>query len=206
MSVSTWNTVAHAAITVCWAAFAVVWVVGAVHNARHAPAVRRRSLRNVQWILIAVAAFAGLRLISGGDWARLTTHTTWTRLPGLVLLVVATAFTIWARFSLGEMWSSDVALREGHQLRTEGPYGIVRHPIYTGLIGMLLGSALLDGFGLWLLALAAGGVVLVIKLRAEERLMDETFPGEYERYRRRVPALVPLPWRRELGRNGRALE
>jgi protein-S-isoprenylcysteine O-methyltransferase Ste14 len=195
MSASTWNTVADVAILFCWGAFAVVWIVGAVHNARHAPAVRRRSMGNLRWLL-AVAAFVVLRFVPGSDWDRLSVHAWWIRLPGLALLVTATVFTIWSRVSLGTMWSSTVVAREGHELRTDGPYGIVRHPIYAGLLGMLIGSAMLDGFGRWTLALAAGGLLVLIRVRAEERLMTEVFRDEYERYRRRVPALVPLSRRR----------
>jgi protein-S-isoprenylcysteine O-methyltransferase Ste14 len=196
MSASTWHSVADIGIGVCWGSFAIVWVLGTLYNARHAPAVRRRTLGNVQWLVIAVTAWVGLRLIPGSDWNRVSVHAWWTRWPGLALLVAATAFTIWSRFSLGTMWSSDVVAREGHRLRTDGPYAIVRHPIYAGLLGMLLGSALLDGLERWTPALVGGGALVLLKVRAEERLLGEIFPGEYERYRRRVSALVPLARRR----------
>jgi protein-S-isoprenylcysteine O-methyltransferase Ste14 len=94
------------------------------------------------------------------------------------------------------MWSSYVVAREGHELRTDGPYGIVRHPIYAGILCMLLGSAMLDGFGLWTLALIGGGALVLLRVRAEERLLSDVFPDDYERYRRRVPALIPLMRRR----------
>jgi protein-S-isoprenylcysteine O-methyltransferase Ste14 len=192
MSASTWHTLADVAIGACWGAFAVVWIVGAVHNARHAPAVRTRSMGHVRWLLVAVAAWVLLRFVPGSDWDRVSVQASWVRWPGLVLLVASTVFTIWARLSLGTMWSSTVVAREGHELRTDGPYAIVRHPIYAGILGMLLGSALLDGFGNWTLALIGGGLLVLLRVRAEERLMAEVFQDEYERYRRRVPALIPL--------------
>jgi protein-S-isoprenylcysteine O-methyltransferase Ste14 len=196
ISTSTWHTVADAAIGICWGAFLVVWVVGALYNARRGPAVRTRTMGNLRWVIGAAAAWAVLRLVPGSDWDRLSLHTSWIRLPGLVLLVAATAFAIWARFSLGTMWSSNVVAKEGHELRTDGPYGIVRHPIYAGILGMLLGSAMLDGFGIWTLALIGGGAMVLLKVRAEEGLMSNVFPGDYERYRRRVPALIPSLRRR----------
>jgi protein-S-isoprenylcysteine O-methyltransferase Ste14 len=73
---------------------------------------------------------------------------------------------------------------------------VTRHPTYTGLLGMLLGSTLLDGVGRWIVLVPVGLVVLGIKLRQEERLMLATFPVEYPAYRRRVPALLPRPRRR----------
>jgi protein-S-isoprenylcysteine O-methyltransferase Ste14 len=195
MSESTWHTVANVAIIACWGAFAAVWIIGAVFNARRSPAVRTRTMGRVQLLIAGAAAWAVLLLVPDSDWERLTIDAGWIRWLGLVLLVASTVFIIRARFSLGLMWSSDVIAREDHQLRTDGPYGMVRHPIYTGLLGMLLGSALLDGPGRWTIGLVLGGVIVLLKVRAEERLMGKVFPGEYERYRRRVPALVPHPWR-----------
>ena len=78
-----------------------------------------------------------------------------------------------------------------HQLRTNGPYGVTRHPIHTGLLGMLLGTALLVGLGHLLVALPVGLVFIEIRVHIEERLMLATFPEPYARYRRRVPQLVP---------------
>jgi protein-S-isoprenylcysteine O-methyltransferase Ste14 len=195
MSPSSWHTVVDVGIGVCWGAFAIVWVVGALYNARRAPAVRKRT-RSVKLLVGAAAAWAALRLVPGSDWDRLSIHASWIRWPGLALLVAATIFTIWSRLSLGTMWSSYVVAREGHELRTHGPYGIVRHPIYAGILCMLLGSAMLDGFGLWTLALIGGGALMLFRVRAEERLMSDLFPDDYERYRRRVPALIPLMRRR----------
>jgi protein-S-isoprenylcysteine O-methyltransferase Ste14 len=68
-----------------------------------------------------------------------------------------------------------------HKLRTSGPYAITRHPIYTGLLGMLLGSLLLAGGGPWIAPFAVYLVVLGLKIRIEERLMLAEFPGDYPR-------------------------
>jgi protein-S-isoprenylcysteine O-methyltransferase Ste14 len=76
----------------------------------------------------------------------------------------------------------------------DGPYAITRHPIYTGLLGMLLGSALLAGLGQWIVLVAAGLVVAALKIRSEERLLLAMFPDAYAAYRERVPALLP-GWR-----------
>src|SRR5262249_30002711 len=93
---------------------------------------------------------------------------------------------------LGRMWSaSPNVLQSGHELRTDGPYAVTRHPIYTGLAGMLLGTVLLNGLGASLGLLAVGAVVLATRIPVEERLMSRTFPEEYARYRERVPRLVP---------------
>ena len=195
MSASTWHTVSTAAILGCWGTFAVAWILGAAYNAHRAPAVRRRTFGS-QWLIGAVAVVVTLRAVPGSDWSHVSLDSAWVRGPGLAFLVAATAFTLWARASLGLMWSSSVVTREGHELRVEGPYAIVRHPIYAGILGMLLGSALLDGFGRWTLALVGGTLLVLVKTRAEERLLAEEFPAEYPQSRRRVPALVPSLRRR----------
>ena len=111
--------------------------------------------------------------------------------PGLLLLLAATAFTLWARVVLGTMWSMDAVAKQGHELRTDGPYAVTRRPIYTGMLGMLLGSVLLAGAGRALLLVPVGLVFFEVKLHLEERLLSEAFPQDYARYRRRVPQLVP---------------
>jgi protein-S-isoprenylcysteine O-methyltransferase Ste14 len=103
----------------------------------------------------------------------------------------AAAWTVWARLTLGSTWSSGVVARQGHVLRTSGPYQVTRHPVYTGIAGMLTGSALADGLGRWIAASAAVALLLLAKARTEERLLAAEFPAGYERYRRDVPQLVP---------------
>ena len=138
-----------------------------------------------------VAAVAVYRL-AHRDLLHLAIHTRWVELPGLVLLVISTIFTLWARAALGMMWSiSPDVVQDQHQLRTAGPYGITRHPIYTGLMGMLLGTALLNGMGTLLLLPLAGVAMWVTRVPVEERLLSAALPEEYARYRRRVPQLVP---------------
>jgi protein-S-isoprenylcysteine O-methyltransferase Ste14 len=70
-------------------------------------------------------------------------HAPGIRFLGLAILLAATALTLWARLALGAMWTAAPTVKQEHQLRTSGPYAITRHPIYTGLLGMLLGSGLL---------------------------------------------------------------
>jgi len=94
--------------------------------------------------------------------------------------------------TLGGNWSSEVALKQGHELVKTGPYRFVRHPIYTGLLLMCLGTAIVPGqLRSWLgfLLLCAG---FWIKLKQEETLMLQHFPDEYPVYRRQVKVLIPF--------------
>ncbi|MGW0467617.1 methyltransferase family protein [Streptomyces sp. NPDC003027] len=88
------------------------------------------------------------------------------------------------------------ATRSGHVLRTEGPYVVTRHPIYTGVLAMILCTAVISQQS-WALALfALATVTLRVKIRAEEQLLHEVFGQEYDTYCTRVPRLLPLGvWR-----------
>jgi protein-S-isoprenylcysteine O-methyltransferase Ste14 len=111
---------------------------------------------------------------------------------GVALIAAGLAFSVWARAHLGRNWSGTVTVKEGHELIRTGPYGIVRHPIYTGLITALLGTAITSGTVRAALGLLIMTVSLVRKSRIEEAFMRETFPGEYPRYAAEVPALIPF--------------
>jgi protein-S-isoprenylcysteine O-methyltransferase Ste14 len=89
------------------------------------------------------------------------------------------------------MWTSAAVIKDGHVLRTAGPYGITRHPIYTGLLGMLAGTALIEGLGRWVALFALGVVMVVLKIRAEERLLARMLGAAHDQYRQRVPLLIP---------------
>ena len=187
------GSVAEIATWVCWGVVIVIWIAGAAYGARKASSRRQGgSGSRVLWragsVLVAVVLFQFVR----HDLRRTTDHAWWIEVPGLALLITATAFTIWARLWLGRMWSaSPNVLRADHELRTDGPYAITRHPIYTGLFGMLLGSVLLNGLGVSLGFLVVGAVFLATRIPIEERLMSQAFPDEYARYRERVPRFVP---------------
>jgi len=100
-------------------------------------------------------------------------------------------FSVWARRHLGKNWSQAVTVKEGHELITSGPYALVRHPIYTGLLLGFLGSAVARDEWRGLLAVALVFGALWHKLRLEEKWMRAQFGESYEAYSRRVAALVP---------------
>ena len=111
---------------------------------------------------------------------------------GVILLAAGLAFAAWARHHLGRNWSSAVTLMQDHELIRSGPYGIVRHPIYTGLLAAILGTAVAQGQWRGLLALVLFTGAILRKLSMEEQLMREMFPEQYARYVAEVPALIPL--------------
>jgi protein-S-isoprenylcysteine O-methyltransferase Ste14 len=174
---------------VCWIAFAVVWLVTAGYNQSRAPQVRQRSWYGSGVVPIVLLTFLLRHVVH--DWSAVTFSVPWPRFLGLAILIVATALTLWARFVLGLMWSAAPSVKEGHELHTSGPYSITRHPIYTGLLGMVLGTLLVFGGGVWVLTFPLAVIFVLLKIRIEERFMTADFPEDYPRYRERVPQLVP---------------
>ena len=178
-------------LVICWGGLGLFWAAGWFYNLWKAPVVQRRTAFLPLWILSIALVWLASIFLRHNALAFMIFTAPWLQLVGAVLLIGATAFTLWARWVLGTMWAAVAEIKEGHQLRTEGPYRITRHPIYTGLIGMLLGSLLIGGFGVWVLYFIVGLIAVVVKITSEERLLIETFGEQYTRYQQRVPQLIP---------------
>jgi protein-S-isoprenylcysteine O-methyltransferase len=113
-------------------------------------------------------------------------------LAGLSLAICGVGLSIWARLILGENWSSSPSIKQNHALIVTGPYRVVRHPIYAGLLIALLGSALQYGLVRSFLAVLTCAVGLYLKVSVEEQFMVQRFGEAYLRYRRNVSTLVPF--------------
>ncbi len=111
----------------------------------------------------------------------------WT---GLAITACGLLFSIWARHYLGANWSQAVTVKEDHKLVTGGPYALVRHPIYAGLLLALLGTAVVLGQWRELVAVFIAFAVLLRKLKLEERWMLTEFGEEYRSYSSRTTSLI----------------
>lgn len=179
-------------IGACWAAFAIYWTI----TARSAkPSAQRQGRAGRAFHLATLVAAAALLIgprwpyplslmvVPGGPAADAA---------GAVLCLSGLGGAVWARRTLGDNWSSAVTFKRGHELIVRGPYNYVRHPIYTSMLLMVLGTALAIGrLHAWI-GLIVCFVGFAIKLRQEEALMTRHFPDAYPAYRRRVKALVPF--------------
>ena len=110
---------------------------------------------------------------------------------GVACVAMGLALAIWARIELGGNWSGIVTVKEAHEMVQSGPYRMVRHPIYSGLLLAFLGSALPRGEWRGLLAFAIASITLWRKLTLEERWLAEVFGSQYARYRAASWALIP---------------
>jgi protein-S-isoprenylcysteine O-methyltransferase Ste14 len=186
-----WHTASTLLLVIAWATLSIVWIGGAAIGAAAAEREREREGFDPSWIVGGAAAWIAMHGLPGVDLAGLTTSAGWTRALGVALVLLATPFTIWARFALGRAWASGAVGASGDRLRTDGPYAVTRHPIYTGVLALAAGSALVEGLGRWLVILALVAILVKLKVAAEERLLLRVHDGRYELYRRNVPQLIP---------------
>jgi protein-S-isoprenylcysteine O-methyltransferase Ste14 len=182
--------VATTTIEVIWYAIGALWLVMAFNNKR--TLVRRgftfRSGIGIVLVSLLLRGRHNLNSIHHHLW---NTTPTWGWL-GVVLMVIGAAWAVWARFTIGTNWSGSVTLKENHELIERGPYAYVRHPIYSALFTMLLGTAIAFGQVETTFIFAAVLVIFIFKMRTEEQLMTEAFPDDYPAYRRRVKAIIPF--------------
>ncbi|HEX7342257.1 MAG TPA: isoprenylcysteine carboxylmethyltransferase family protein [Rhodanobacteraceae bacterium] len=181
-------------VGVIWLVWGAYWFV----SARGVKAAARTDGYGAAWLMYRAPLVIGFLLlfISHSRWLPwlwqrwLPVDLGWSVL-GLVLVLAGLAFATWARVTLGRNWSATVQLKQDHELIVVGPYRLARHPIYTGMLLGVLGTAVTIGEWRGLLALVFVAVSLWIKLRHEEAWMRECFGETYVAYQRRVKALIP---------------
>lgn len=178
-----------------WITLGIVWLVGAFAT-KPVERIQTRSSRFTHTLVFVLAALLLVRapLHLGALSRRFVPFSSIVGYIGLALTIVGLAFAIWARFYLGRNWSARVTIKKDHELVRSGPYAVVRHPIYSGIILALAGSVV--GFGeiRALLGFAVVIVGFVLKSRLEEKFMSEQFGEEYARYRQNVKSLIPFVW------------
>jgi protein-S-isoprenylcysteine O-methyltransferase Ste14 len=114
-----------------------------------------------------------------------------TGLTGLALCFLGLTIACWARYLLGNNWSVSVQKKDNHELIIKGVYKLVRHPIYTGLLLMFLGNALIVGTWRGLIAVSILFISFWFKSRKEEKWLIEIFGNEYLEYINSSKALIP---------------
>ena len=112
---------------------------------------------------------------------------------GVILCLAGLAILISGRHHLGRNWSQTVAVKEGHELVTSGPYRYIRHPMYAGGLLAAIGSAIVAG-GAWVFLTIILGALFLWRVRAEDKLLAQQFPKEFPEYQKRTKALIPFVW------------
>lgn len=173
-----------------WAIFIIVWLISALTAKRTAS---RKSGALLARILIALCVVVGITFSGPRSVFAWMTPISSPALEwvGVALVAAGVAFAIWARFYLGRNWGMPMTLKKDAELVTTGPYAYVRHPIYTGMLVAMLGSAL--GAGLWWFILfILMGVYFIFAAKTEEKIMIGEFGEKYADYMKRSKMLIPF--------------
>jgi len=178
-------------IFVLWLVFILYWIISAIGV--------KKNIHSKEWqhdagirILLVIIVIVLLQL--GSYWQFLGYQFSQNiQAFGVVLCVLGIAFAIWARAHLGKNWSGTPSMKEGHELVTSGPYRFVRHPIYTGMLFALLGSAFVGGI-IWLAIFVILVANFLYRIPVEERYMMQLFPDAYPEYKKRTKELIPFVW------------
>jgi protein-S-isoprenylcysteine O-methyltransferase Ste14 len=173
-----------------WLIAVVYWIVSARGN--KATAYRLNPVWRTLALLVLIGLFLAIRARPDIFTYSLYPATETLRWTGAVVCAAGVGFAIWARQTLGSNWSGNPTIKEGHELVEAGPYRLVRHPIYTGILVGLAGSGIGSGQVKHLVVLGVAAVLLWIKLKVEESLMLRQFPQAYPDYMKRTKALIPF--------------
>ncbi len=178
-------------VAVCWIAFVVVWLITAlsVKPTKERQPWAGRLVYLVILIAVVVLLNGGVRQAQLNR--RIVPPTLRIAILADVLVFAGFVIAVWARMVLGGNWSARVVLKEGHELIQRGPYRLVRHPIYSGVLLMILGTAVIAGTLSGFVALVACFAGFWLKLRQEENLLRRRLPG-YSEYMARTRALIPF--------------
>lgn len=175
-----------------WVIWLAIWIVAAFGRKR----AEKRQPRAERLVHVASMVIAAFLLYSDQPWlpaldARFIPLKFWVAELGMWATILGAVFAIWARFHLGKNWSGEVTIREDHTLIRTGPYRFVRHPIYTGMLLALAGTALAIGKYRALLGFAIFTVGIVLKARREESMLAQEFGPAFEEHKKKTGFLFP---------------
>jgi protein-S-isoprenylcysteine O-methyltransferase Ste14 len=185
---------------ILWSAWGVYWVVSSrrVKAAARSEGLGARLVHDMPLVLAAI--LIGTMNRGQGVLAyRVVPPGLWSYSLSVALTALGLGLAVWARACLGDNWSSDVTVKRDHELVQRGPYALVRHPIYAGLILALAGGVFARGQIQTMLGFALGAGSFLLKMRVEERWMRESFGEAYGSYAASVPSLIPWFGRRTPG-------
>jgi protein-S-isoprenylcysteine O-methyltransferase Ste14 len=193
MTLEVLPTIVFVIVMLCWFAFAAVFIFR--KQPPNAPD-QKRDRSSIPGVVLQALAYAIVWSIHRPFFSPIVAGVEWLELVAAAIAIAAAVGSVLLIMSavktLGKEWSITARMVQNHKLATKGPYARVRHPIYTGMLGILVATGLAVSH--WIVLLAAIVVFAIgtwIRVRVEERLLRETFGPQFEEYARRVPAVIP---------------
>jgi protein-S-isoprenylcysteine O-methyltransferase Ste14 len=174
--------------TIPWVLFSLYWEIAA-KNAAAAKSAESRASRALHVTLANLAILLEVVPIRG--LGRFLPATTLVLVVGLALEVFGLLLAVWARRVLGRNWSGEISIKVEHELIRSGPYKWLRHPIYTGILAMYLGTGVATGEWLAIVGIAIATIAYWRKIRLEEANLKVAFGADYAAYCRESWALFP---------------
>jgi protein-S-isoprenylcysteine O-methyltransferase Ste14 len=176
-----------------WFIFWAVWGYEALHvkTTQQSEPALSRIVTLLLIILSYVLTLTPWLRIGPLGWHFLPDTPFWI-ITGVLIAAIGIGFAITARVYLGTNWSGTITIKVDHELVSKGPYALTRHPIYTGILTGLLGSAIAYGRVSGLVGFVLILIVYWRKISKEELFLTEQFGTAYTEYRRRVKALIPF--------------
>jgi protein-S-isoprenylcysteine O-methyltransferase Ste14 len=169
-----------------WLVFWTYWLVAAFSMKRGRTAWSRELRIRAVIVVLAILLFRLGAFQNNG-----LNSDPWRAGIGLALFAVGLGFAVWARRHIGRNWGTPMSQKDDPELVTSGPYRLVRHPIYSGILVAGVGTAVALSLA-WLIAVALAGVYFVYSATIEERNLAEQFPDRYPAYSRSTKMLVPF--------------
>ncbi len=178
-------------IVIFWLVFMLYWLTSAFNS--------KKNLRTFSWsknvgvrillfiIVVLVLNLPGSHKFIGDNEFVFSPI---IRAIGVIICALGIAFAIWARLHLGRNWGMPMSLKESPELVTTGPYTYVRHPIYTGFLTAMIGSAFVMGI-FWLITFVVCGCYFIYAAKVEEGIMMKEFPNQYPDYKKKTKMLIP---------------
>ena len=175
---------------VLWIAFLIYWQIKAVDTktTQRLEPIASRILRALTF-LIAIVLLSTTRIPLRWLYLQPWPAGFWPFWLGATVMVAGLLFAVWARDHLGSNWSRSVTIKQGHELITTGPYAVVRHPIYTGILAGFLGTAIALSQVRGFIVFGLIFLILWVKLRMEEQWMRSQFGEIYVTYAHQTPGL-----------------
>ena len=189
-----WPTLAFVVMALSWLAFVITFFF---HKKPPSPPDQKRDPSSILGIVFQGLGYAIVWTIRRTWFTPMFGSNKFLEIALAIVTMALAVASVWfcsaAIRTLGKQWSLAARVVEGHKLVTEGPYSIVRNPIYTGMFGMLLATGLAVSHWIGLaLAIVVFAIGTFIRVRSEERLLREMFGPEFEAYARKVPAVIPF--------------